>query len=88
MWLEGDSYRRIYNNMKLAIDTAANCAVPTVIFHVSSGWEPPATNELGFSRFDELVNYAETKGVTVAFENLRVASNLLEFTERYSFMIS
>lgn len=83
MWLEGDAYRNIYSLMKLAVDTAANNAVPMVIFHVSSGWEPPATNELGFSRFDELVNYAESKKITVAFENLRGISNLLEIMERY-----
>ena len=37
MWLEGDAYRSIYSQMKLAIDTAANNAVPMVIIHVSSG---------------------------------------------------
>lgn len=83
MWLEGDGYLRIYNNMKQAIDIASNIGVATVIVHVSSGWEPPATNDLGFSRFDGLVEYAESKKVTVAFENLRVSSVLLQIMERY-----
>lgn len=83
MWLEGDGYLTIYNGMKSTVDLAATHAVPMVIFHVSSGWEPPATCELGFKRFDELVDYAESKGVIVAFENLRGISNLLEIMERY-----
>lgn len=83
MWLEGDAYRAIYSQMKLAVDTAASNAVPMVIFHVSSGWEPPATSELGFSRFDELVNYAESKKIIVAFENLRGIDNLHQIMERY-----
>jgi len=83
MWLEGDGYRQIFGRMKLAIDTAANHSVPYVVIHISSGWEPPETNELGFSRYDQLVNYAEEKRVTVAFENLRTKTHLLEVIERY-----
>ena len=83
MWLEGDAYTRIYNQLRLTIDTAANVAVPMVIFHLSSGWEPPKTSEIGFSRFDQLVDHAEKQRVTIAFENLRNKENLLEIMERY-----
>ena len=83
-WLEGDDYLELYNGMKLSVDIAAEHSIPMVICHVSSGWEPPATNELGFSRFDRLVNYAEEKKVTIAFENLRVIDNLLELMGRYN----
>lgn len=82
-WLEGDAYRNLYDRMRLTIDLAASNAVPMVIFHLSSGWEPPAMSEIGFSRFDELVDYAEQKEVTVCFENLRAVDNLLAIMERY-----
>ena len=60
-WLEGDDYLELYNGMKLSVDLAAEYSIPMVIYHVSSGWEPPATCELGFSRYDSLVDYAEEK---------------------------
>lgn len=83
MWLEGDDYRKVYGGIKLAIDHASNNAVPVVIMHLSSGWTPPATNEMGFKRFDELIAYAAQKNVIIAIENLRNKENVLEAMERY-----
>ena len=51
--------------------------------HLSSGWNPPETTELGFSRFDQLIDYAAKKNVTVAIENLRNKENVLAAMERY-----
>ncbi|MBQ8408368.1 MAG: sugar phosphate isomerase/epimerase [Clostridia bacterium] len=83
MWLEGDEYLRIFNRIKLAIDHASANGVPVVIVHLSSGWNPPEPTELGFSRFDKLIEYAASKRVTVAIENLRNKENLLMAMERY-----
>ena len=83
MWLEGEGYTRLYNQIKLTIDHASANAVPYVIMHLSSGWTPPEMNELGFSRFDQIVDYAESKQVTVAIENLRAKDNVLAAMERY-----
>ena len=83
MWLEGDAYLPLFNRMRSCIDTAATHAIPMVIIHLSSGWEPPAVNELGFFRFDKLVEHAKGKGVTIAFENLRNVENVLAAMERY-----
>lgn len=83
MWEEGDGYQRIFNSMKVTIETAASVGVPVVVLHLSSGWEPPAPNELGFKRFDQLVNLARQKNVKIAFENLRNVENLHAIMERY-----
>lgn len=83
MWLEGDGYLDILNKMKSTIDSCAEAGIEIAICHVSSGWEPPKTSELGFSRFDELVDHAEMKKVTVCFENLRNVQNQLQLMERY-----
>ena len=83
MWLEGEGYRNIFGSMKLAVDHASAQGVPVVIIHLSSGWVPPEINELGFSRFDQLVDYAAKKKVTVAIENLRAKDNVLAAMERY-----
>ena len=86
MWMPGMGYLTLYNGMKNSIDHAAACGVPTVITHVSSGWNPPQVNDLGLSRYDELVLYAKEKGITLAFENLRLTGNLAVLIDRYEKM--
>ncbi len=83
MWLEGDEYKDLYDKICQSIDAAAACSVPVVITHLSSGWQPPAVSELGLSRFDALVEFAEQRGVILAFENLRNYENLMVIMERY-----
>lgn len=83
MWLDGDEYLTIYNGMITAIDSASACGVPTVIVHVSSGWDAPEINDLGLERYDRLVKYAQGKNVILAFENLRKVGNISYFVDRY-----
>ena len=83
MWLEGEEYRAVYGGIVEAIDSASACGVEAVVIHASSGWQAPPVNDLGLSRFDALVKYARDKGVTLAFENLRVLGNLAYLIDRY-----
>ena len=83
LWLEGDAYRTIYEGITESIDLAAACEVGAVVTHVSSGWQAPPVNDLGLSRYDALVEYAEKKGVILAFENLRMVGNLACLIDRY-----
>lgn len=83
MWIPGESYKTIYNGMTETIDSAAACGINTIIAHVSSGWRPPEICDLGLKRYDDLVEYAEKKRVTVAFENLRKVGNISYFADRY-----
>ena len=84
MWEEGDGYAEIYNAMITTVDAASANGVPAVIIHVSSGWQAPPVGDLGLSRYDALVDYAAEKGVTLAFENLRMVGNLAYLTDRYA----
>ena len=83
LFMPGMDYKGIMNGIKESIDAAAENNVPSVITHVSSGWNPPELTDLALSRFDEIVNYAEQKGVTLAFENLRMIGNLAYLCDRY-----
>jgi sugar phosphate isomerase/epimerase len=83
LWLEGDGYRAIFDGITESVDVAAACEVGAVVTHVSSGWQAPHVNDLGLSRFDALVEYAAKKGVTLAFENLRMVGNLACLVDRY-----
>lgn len=86
MWMEGDGYLEVFDYMKASIDAAAECDIPYVITHVSSGWNAPNVNDLGLSRYDELVRYAKERGVTLAFENLRMLGNIACLVDRYEKM--
>ncbi|MBE6602170.1 MAG: sugar phosphate isomerase/epimerase [Ruminococcaceae bacterium] len=86
MWLPGMSYRPIYEGMEQSIKSAAEFGIPTVVTHLSSGWNAPEVNDLGLSRFDELVILADRLGVTLAFENLRKIGNVAYIVDRYEGM--
>lgn len=83
MWLPGVGYLDIFEKMKESIDSAASNGIEGVVVHVSSGWQAPAVNDLGFARYDELVIHAKEKGVKLVFENLRVTGNLACLVDRY-----
>lgn len=86
IWESGLSYLTLFGEIKESIDSAAKHGIPAVITHVSSGWDAPAVNDLGLSRFDELVLYARERGVILAFENLRITGNLCILIDRYANM--
>ena len=83
MWLDGDGYLQTINAVKESLDSANECDVSGVILHVSSGWAPPQMNELGFKRFDTLIDYAVKKNVQIAMENLRRPEYLSALLDRY-----
>ena len=82
-WTPGLAYRGLRDGIRKSIDAAAQAGVPTVVCHVSSGWSPPQLCDVGFDRFDALVDYALTRKVRLAFENLRKVGNLAAIMERY-----
>lgn len=83
MWEEGDAYLRLYNELLTCIKAAGENNVPSVILHLTSGWEPPCVSDVGFSRYDALVEYAAERGVKLAFENMRVLAHVAIMKERY-----
>ena len=80
---ENEESREMFAKITAAIDVASACGIPAVILHVSSGWQAPPINDLGLSRYDALVDYAEEKGVIIALENLRMVGNLAYLADRY-----
>ena len=82
-WIPGLAYRGLRNGIYGSIDAASEAGVPMIVCHVSSGWFPPQLCDVGFQRFDDLVDYAISKNVKIAFENLRKVGNLAAILERY-----
>lgn len=82
-WCEGDGYLNLKNNIYTSIDSASEFNIPIVIMHVDSGWNPPKICDIGLERFDRLVEYADNKGVKIAFENIRNFGTLSAMMQRY-----
>lgn len=82
-WVPGLAYRDLRDGIYSSIDAASQANVPVVVCHVSSGWFPPQLCDVGFERFDAMVDYAISKNVKIAFENLRKVGNLAAIMERY-----
>ena len=80
---ENDACREMTDKINSAIDVAAECGIPAIILHVSSGWDAPSITDAGLARYDGFVDYAEKKGVIVALENVRVLGNVAYLADRY-----
>ena len=65
------------------VDNCRNAGVPKMVVHLSSGKVPPRMNDLGFARFDQLVEYAVKNNVILAIENQRKLGNIAYMFEIY-----
>lgn len=83
MWLSGEAGDTMLARLMTAVDCCAEFGIKKTVVHISSGWDAPQLNDIGFARYDRLVAYAGEKGVKVAFENLRKPGNLGALLERY-----
>lgn len=72
IWLEGDEYNYFIDYYKNDIKTCKENGIPLVIMHLTSKNEAPMYNEVGLRRLQEIVDYAESLGIKVAFENTKI----------------
>ncbi|MBO4693575.1 MAG: sugar phosphate isomerase/epimerase [Clostridia bacterium] len=82
-WCAGLDYLPLKKGVYQTIDSASHFNIPIIIMHVDSGWNPPKICDIGLNRFDDMVEYADKKGVKVAFENIRNFGTLAAMMQRY-----
>lgn len=83
IWLDSEEGELVYNDMITCIDRCAMFSIPTMIIHMSSGVTPPPVTDLGRERYTKIIEYAQKKGVVLAFENLRKLSHLAWVFEHF-----
>lgn len=76
IWHDTADGQQMLDELKTAVDRCALSDVPTLVTHLSQGFNPPAPTDIGRGRFIEFVDYAGKKNVNIAFENLRSLANL------------
>lgn len=70
MWRDGEDGDRYAEILMSTVDDAAEFGVPTVIMHTTIGNTMPKLCRIGFDRIGRVIEHAEKKNITLAFENL------------------
>ena len=85
MWGEDEvAARDMINRLKDSVDKCEKHNIPVSVVHLSSGRPMPEINDSGVRRFEEIFDYADKKGITIALENQRYKENILFFMEKYN----
>ncbi len=84
IWKTGEEGERMLKTLCDSVDKCADYEIPVAIIHLSSGRPAPKISDAGNLRFEKLVEYAEKKNVTLAFENQRFVANLASVMEQHS----
>ena len=84
MWLPGEDGEVMLQELMTCIDHCVISGAGIAVVHLSSGMTPPPVTDLGRARFTALVEYAQKKGIIVAFENQRFLSNIAWTFETFS----
>ena len=84
LWRAGEDGERMLRELTDCADICAQCGVPVMVVHISSGNNAPAINDLGHARFDRLVEHAARVGTKIAFENQRKLANIAFLFELYA----
>ena len=76
IWREGEDGDRMLDELLFSVDACVASGAPILVVHLSSGVKAPSITDIGRGRFDRLIKHAESKGVTLAFENQRKLGNI------------
>ena len=76
IWLDCEGGEKMYEELITCIDHCVISGAKIAVTHLSSGLTPPPVTDLGRARFTKVVEYAQKKGVIIAFENQRFLSNI------------
>lgn len=84
IWLDCEGAEAMQAELKDCVDKCVLAGAGIAVVHLSSGQNPPPVTDLGRARFTELVEYADKKGVKIAFENQRKLANLAWALETFA----
>jgi len=71
IWEDTLDGQEVFDRYGSYISDCNTYAIPTAVFHVSRGDNPPPYGQIGLDRFKRLIEIAEKNNVNIALENLR-----------------
>ncbi len=84
IWFPGEGGDAMLKELMECVDHCPVAGAKIAVVHLSSGVDAPPVTDAGRLRFARLVEYAEKKGVKMAFENQRKLANLAWAMETFS----
>jgi sugar phosphate isomerase/epimerase len=83
MWRDGEDGERMLAELLDTVDRCKLYGIPVMVAHLSSGNPVPRITDVGYFRFERLMEHAEAVGVSVAYENQRFLANLAYMMEQF-----
>ncbi len=83
MWRDGIDGDDMLKTLTDCIERCASYDIPVAVCHLSSGKPAPVINDIGNRRFSVLMETAQRKNITIAFENQRFIANIASIMEQY-----
>ena len=83
MWSDSPDGDKMLERLMDGVDKCAKYSIPAMVVHVSSGRPMTPITEIGDKRYKKLMDYANEKGVKIAYENLRYLENLQHNLDLY-----
>lgn len=84
MWSDNPEINRFAKSeISEALDACVQFAIPVLVVHTWIGFDYTFDNNLYFGNFDEIVAYAKSKGIKIAFENTEGEEYLFALMHRY-----
>lgn len=83
MWKNGEDGDEMLKKLLNSVDKCNIVGANTLIVHLSSGIPAPRINDIGFSRFDKLMEHSEKRNIRIAYENQRFVANIAAAMESY-----
>ena len=71
IWTDNLVSEEVVKGYECSIADCADYNIPTVVLHLTSGYNPPLPSTKGLDRIKSLVEIAEKKQVNIALENLK-----------------
>ena len=83
IWQEDESGDEMLRLLLRGVDQCVEHDVRLMVAHVSNGKPMPPISEIGLTRYDRFMEYAQSKGIDIAYESHRFVENVQYFMERY-----
>jgi sugar phosphate isomerase/epimerase len=78
IWEKGGKGDEFNNMLLTSIHDCALYHIPTIVVHISQGFNPPPVNKIGIDRIIKLVETAEKYNINLALENIERSDYLEE----------
>ena len=76
LWIQNEDGNELVDRYKNDIKICKENNIPMVIMHLTGSNDAPKYNEIGLKRLREIIDYAKTLDIKVAFENTKLKGYL------------